>query len=224
VIALLRIPAVLPDIMARVDLAQETLRLNALYAAMSDDELLELMNDIEHLTDIARDALSAQIAGRGIKSRPPERTQNASALDLRGEAANPDGFEDLVLGGVTIGECETSDEAGLLSFVLGESAIRSAVRATRGKFDLTLPQVRVAPEDAERAIAVLANPIPDSVRRAYAEMNYDNASFADQRCPRCNSEDILLQPENPGYLNDWLCSSCGYNWQDPLPNNLQEEK
>jgi hypothetical protein len=39
VIALLRIPAILPDIMARVDLAQETLRLNALYAAMSDDEL-----------------------------------------------------------------------------------------------------------------------------------------------------------------------------------------
>jgi hypothetical protein len=53
--------------MARVDLAQETLRLNNLYAAMSNEELLGLMNDIDDLTDIARDALSAQIAARGIK-------------------------------------------------------------------------------------------------------------------------------------------------------------
>ena len=44
--------------MARFDLAQENLRLNALYAAMSDEELLELMNDIDDLIDIARDALS----------------------------------------------------------------------------------------------------------------------------------------------------------------------
>ena len=210
--------------MARVDLAQENLRLNALYAAMSDEGLLELMNDIDDLTDIARGALSAQIAARGIKSRPPELIQNASVLDLRGEAVSPDGYEDLMLGGVTVAECETSDQAGLLSFVLGEAGIRSVVRATRGKFDLTLPQVRVAPEDTKRAIAVLANPIPDSVRRQYAEMSYENASFADQRCPHCNSVEILLQPEKPGCLNDWLCSGCGYSWQDPLPDELQGQE
>jgi hypothetical protein len=209
--------------MARVDLAQETLRLNNLYAAMSDEELLGLMNDIDDLTDIARDALSAQIAARGIKSRPLERTRSAPGLDRPGETAAPHGFEDLALGGITVAECETSDEAGLLSFVLGEAGIRSVVRATEGKFDMTLPRVRVAPEDAERAAAVLTNPIPDSVRREYAETSYDNASFADQRCPRCNSIDILLQPENPAYLNDWLCSNCGYDWQDPLPDNLREK-
>jgi hypothetical protein len=210
--------------MARVDLAQETLRLNNLYAAMSNEELLELMNDVDDLTDIARDALSGQIAARGLKSRPTEQTQNSPAPDGRAGAASPDGFEDLALGGITVANCETSDQAGLLSFVLGEAGIRSVVRATRGKFDLTLPQVRVAPEDEERAIAVLVNPIPDSVRREYAEMSYENAFFADQRCPRCYSADILLQPENPAYLNDWLCSSCGHNWQDPLPDDLQRQK
>jgi hypothetical protein len=209
--------------MAQVDLAQETLRLNNLYAAMSDEELLALMDDIDDLTDIARDALSAQVAARGIRSRSLERAQNAPVLN-HGEAASSDSYEDLVLGGVTVAECETSDEAELLSYVLGEARIRSAVRATRGQFDLTIPQVRVAPEDAERAAAVLANPISDSIRREITEMSYENASFADQRCPHCNSVEILLQPESPGYLNDWLCSGCGYSWQDPLPDELREKK
>jgi hypothetical protein len=210
--------------MARLDPAQEMLRLHNLYARMSDEELLELMNDIDDLTDIARDALSGQIAARGIKSRSAEQTQNSSVPDGRADAASRPGFEDLLLGGVTVAQCETSDEAGLLSFVLGEAGIRSEVRATRGSFDLTLPQVRVAPEDAERAATVIANPIPDSVRREYAGMSYDNASFADQRCPRCDSDDILLQPENPAYLNDWLCSGCGHNWHDPLPDELEGRK
>jgi ribosomal protein S27AE len=210
--------------MARVDLAQENLRLNTLYAAMSDEELLELMNDLDDLTDLARNALTAQIAARGIKSPTPGRTQNAPISNPPGKAASPYGFEDLTLGGVTVAECETSDEAGLLSFVLGEAGIRSVVRATEGKFDTTLPRVRVAPEDAERAATVLANPIPDSVRREYAEMSYDNASFTDLRCPRCNSAEIMLQPENPAYLNDWLCSRCGYNWQDCLPDEMRVEE
>ena len=72
-----------PDIMARVDFAQESLRLNRLYPAMSDEELLELMKDLDDLTDIARDALTAQIAARGIKSRPPsDRTPNEQIDDL----------------------------------------------------------------------------------------------------------------------------------------------
>jgi hypothetical protein len=210
--------------MARVDLAQEMLRLNNLYAAMSNEELLQLMNVIDDLTDVARDALSSQIAARGLKSRPAELTQNLSAPDPHADATSRPGFEDLLLGGVTVAHCETSDEAGLLSFVLGEAGIRSVTRATRGSFDLTLPQVRVAPEDAERAATVIAKPIPDGVRREYAEMSYDSASFADQRCPRCSSADILLQPENPAYLNDWLCSSCGHSWHDPLPDQFQGRK
>ncbi len=208
--------------MARVDFAQETLRLNSLYAAMSDEEILELMNDVNDLTDIARDALSAQIAARGIKLRPADRTESVSSPDLIGEARSPCGFEDLALGGVTVAESETTDEAEFLSFVLSEAGIRSVVHATRGQFDLTLPRVRVAPEDVEKAAAVLANPIPDKVRREYSEMSYDKAALADLSCPRCKSPDILLQPENPAYLNDWFCSGCGYCWQDPLPENLRE--
>jgi len=205
--------------MAHVDLAQETLRLNSLYAAMGDEELLALMEDIDDLTDIARNALSAQVAARGIGSRSLERAQDAPVLN-HGEAARSDSYEDLVLGGVTVAECETSNEAELLSYVLGEARIRSAVRATEGKFDMTLPRVRVAPEDAERAAAVLANPISDSVRREFEQMSYENASFADERCPHCNSAEILLRPEKPGDLNDWLCSGCGSSWQDPLPDEL----
>jgi hypothetical protein len=210
--------------MARVDLAQESLRLNNHYAAMSNEELLELMDDIEELTDVARDALSGQIAARGLKSRPAELTQNSSVPEGQADAASPPGFEDLLLGGVTVAQCETSDEAGLLSFILGEAGIRSAVRATRGSFDLTLPQIRVAPEDAEKAAAVLANPISDRVRREYAEMSYDKATFAELSCPRCKSADILLQPENPAYLNDWLCCNCSHSWQDPLPEDMREQK
>ena len=119
-------------------------------------------------------------------------------------------------------ESETINEANFLSFVLSEAGIRSVVHATRGKFDLTLPRVRVAPEDAKKAVAMLTNPIPDKVRREYAEMSYDKAAFAELSCPRCKSSDILLQPENPACLNDWLCSGCGHRWQDPLPENLKE--
>lgn len=88
---------------------------------------------------------------------------------------------------------------------------------------MTLPRVRVAPEDAERAAAVLANPIPDSFRREYAEMSYDNASFADQWCPPLQLNRHSASAGESPHLNDWLCSNCGYDWQDPLPDNLREK-
>src|SRR5262249_8205229 len=94
---------------------------------------------------------------------------------------------------------------------------RSTVRATQGPFDLTVPQVRVAPEDAEKAAEVLAKPISETLRREFTEMSYDNAPFASQHCPRCNSNEILIHPENRASLNDWLCAACGHSWQDNLP-------
>lgn len=126
-------------------------------------------------------------------------------------------LQDLLLGGVSARECATTADAEFFSYLLGEAGIRSAFLAPAGKLDLRLPQVRVAPDDVKMALAVLATPVSESIRQEYAALSYDNAEFADKRCPRCHSEDIVLLPEKPAYLNDWSCDSCGNHWQNALP-------
>jgi hypothetical protein len=114
---------------------------------------------------------------------------------------------DLVLGGTSIAECETSDDANFLCFVLGRHGIRAAVLTPGGKFDLRFPQVKVAPDDEAAARSILAGPIPSSLREEYEEPVPD---FEMPDCPQCQSEAVLLESTEP--QNKWLCENCGNRW------------
>jgi hypothetical protein len=57
--------------MSAIDWRIERERLNGLYKGMNDDELQEVANDADSLTDEARKALRTEMLERGMEA-PPE--------------------------------------------------------------------------------------------------------------------------------------------------------
>lgn len=74
---------------------------------------------------------------------------------------------ELTIGGVTVAECGTPDDAGFLVQILQEEGIRSAVLLPHKRMDLRGYQVRVAPDDEVRAKLILSTPIPVAKPQAY---------------------------------------------------------
>jgi hypothetical protein len=114
---------------------------------------------------------------------------------------------EIAAAGVSIAECESENEAEFLSFVLGDAGIHSGVLKPHGHFDLRYPQVSVAPEDVDRARAVLAGPIRPKLRE---EFETPIADFEIPKCPKCASPETLLESAEP--QNTWRCDDCGHLW------------
>ena len=121
---------------------------------------------------------------------------------------------ELTIGGTTVAECGTTEDAWFLVHILEELGIRSAVSLPDSRMDLRGPQVRVAPDDAEKAKLVLSNPIPAGKREAY-----DSQPEAEPEplpvCPKCNAPDLIL--EGVDDANHWRCDGCGHKWGERLP-------
>lgn len=114
---------------------------------------------------------------------------------------------EIAAAGISIAECETEKEARFLSFVLNNAGIQSGVLVPHGRFDLRYPQVRVAPDDVDRAKAVLTQPITAKLREEFDELIED---FEVPGCPGCGSREILLESVELG--NKWKCDECGHSW------------
>jgi hypothetical protein len=119
----------------------------------------------------------------------------------------------LKLGGLSVCECSTDDEAELCNYVLSLAKIRSVVVLGRGKLDLRTPQVKVAPDDVDRARRILDKPIEEDLRREFEEQR-NVGDFQFPICPACSSPDVLLESTEPE--NEWLCETCGRRWSDSM--------
>ena len=204
--------------MAHIDLNQEWQRLYNLYANKSDEELLELREDFDDLTEVAQHRLREELQKRKLwvdatplpaKSPPPEDADDNWTSDEIGSGA------DLRLGGVTVATCNTEEDADLCVYVLGSAKIRAVrLEAGRDRFDLRMPRVNVAPEDEDRARAILSAPFPDKIVQQF-KAEPVAGDFEVPTCKRCGSSEILLESTEP--TNQWLCDNCGYTWQDALP-------
>ncbi len=171
-------------------------------------ELMELREAFGDLTEVAQGVLRDELQKRqlwDLQSRAeasPEGRETSAALS-----------EDLRLGGVIVGEYDTVNDAKLAVYVLELAGIQATVVDGTGRFDLRLPFVRVAPEDAERADAILAQPVSLQIRADF-EATLNMPDFEVPACPHCHCREVLLEAFEP--VNQWLCEDCGHRWQDAL--------
>jgi hypothetical protein len=206
--------------MAASDPVEQWRRLNTLYAEMGDLELLELRATFGDLTEVAQGVLRNEMKKRKLWDLPPAAEPS---LEVRGgdPESDDDFFADLRLGGVIVEEYDTVNEAKLASYVLELAGVRAVVVDGSGQFDLRSPFVRVAPEDAEKAAAILAQPISEGVRADW-QATQDLPDFEIPACPHCSCREVLLEAFEPS--NQWLCEECGHRWVDPAPEPLGDPR
>jgi hypothetical protein len=187
--------------------ADEWRHLTALYEEMGDTELLELKTSLEDLTEVAQGVLRDEMKKRELWDLPVPQVDSPEEED-----AKPHSLEDLRLAGAVVGQYGTVNEANLAGYVLELAGIQAVV--VNNTFDLTLPTLRVAPRDAVKATALLAQPISASVRADY-EATRNLPDFEVPGCPHCRCEEVLLEEVEP--TNQWLCEECGHRWADAMP-------
>lgn len=117
--------------------------------------------------------------------------------------------EDLRLGGVTVAECASKEDAWFVVYLLERQGIPSAVSGPRHR-DLHGPTVKVAPDDEEKARFVLTQPISQSEREAWER----DIEFDPPVCPNCGATVSILQGVDEA--NHWRCDLCGIKW-DQVP-------
>ncbi len=215
-------------------MTQEWRRLQGLYAEMSEAELEAVADDGYELTDIAKQALHAEISRRGlqvvVRLAPAPRETNEEALGDLDPA-------DLELTPVSV--VEKRDQAEWVKTILndagipcyfGNDLVEDVDRLQfleNGAFG-----VKVRTVDQERARYALKD------FAAKFENDDEEAPDFTGRCPKCHSTEIVFQgldshaPEEAGsdclekaaadtsevaYTDanyNWSCDACGYQWKD----------
>src|SRR5215469_13100891 len=208
-------------IMTEIDLNQQWRELQESYSAMSDEELQTIADDSYDLTDVAKQALQAEISRRHLKIELQQRAPEAEEEEKPPEGYPP-GFnpEDWGLTNFSyvndperarkIKEC--FDEAGIPSY-LGPDLVDD-VRLLPSSFQGSL-QVKVREVDLNRARAVMKNCSP--------EPEDDDVEIPDYsgHCPKCHSTEIVLQGLDEPVEGSatapkftWSCDACGHQWKD----------
>lgn len=207
-----------------MDPNKEWQRLTAHYAGMGDEELLELSEAYQSLTEVAQGVLRDELRNR--KLPPPGENASGEKQDaaeklrrlqaLSNSAGDEDGVEDANAGReytwkVTLREFASAEEAWMANEALKEAGIESWLHVPRNAMDPTIPRVQVGADDLERAAEVLAKPIPEEIRSAATAEVED---FAPPECPRCHDADPLLESCDP--VNQWSCEACGHIWREEV--------
>jgi hypothetical protein len=190
------------------------------YAGMTEDKIGALAAEACNLTEIAREALAAVIAEKGFKIQvaeaPPEETKGVGDCE-----------DELDLN--TVCQVKSEADAKRAKGILDANFIASCLGPDniadlehfKGSFDGGI-DLKVFSEDSRRACEALDKYAPDL-------MNSDDDVPEDEipdyavTCPKCQSEDIILDegdahPEDVkrrfGYKYRWTCAVCGHQWQD----------
>lgn len=120
---------------------------------------------------------------------------------------------ELTTGGVTVAKCSREDDAWFLVRILEEHGVRSAVLLPDRRLDLRGPEVRVAPDDKEKARLILVQPIPSGKREEY-ELESEIEPEPLPVCPTCGAPDLILLGVDQ--VNHWRCAACGTKWDQQL--------
>ena len=219
---------------------QERQRLTERYAEMPLEKLQRIAADWDELTNIARQALEAEIQRRGasipdsVKTRPvppqpaveipvPEEPEEDEGPSVAIEPDNSPGvklvmirrYRDLPEALIAKGSLES---AGIESFLVDENMVRL------DWFWSNLiggAKLMVSPENANEAIAILDQPIPEKFETSEGE-------YQQPSCPQCGSMDISFEQLNkpiayasayvslplPIHDQGWKCHTCEHKWND----------
>lgn len=199
--------------MATLDPERERQRLTELYAAMSEGELQEIAGDLGSLSESAKQALSGEIARRGI-SLPPEPPP-VDQIEVR-DLVIIRQFRDLPEALLARGRLES---VGIECFLADDNMVRMDWFISNFVGGMKL---KVKREDSEIANSILNDPIPE---------NFDVegvGEYQQPRCPKCKSVDVSFEQLHkplayssawigvpiPFQRKTWKCHECGQRWQD----------
>lgn len=225
--------------MARIDPDHQRRRLTEFYSGQMDGELEKVAHQAYELTDLARSALKAEIARRGLgidlvenaplitkkelpimPGDPPPRPPTPSPapdgeLELR-NLVTIRKFRDLPEALLAKGSLES---AGIEAVLTDDNIVRLDWFWSNLMGGIKL---NVDPQDAEVANSILDQPIPEGFDVAGV------GEYQQPRCPRCQSLDVTFRElDRPlayvsAYLNvpiplqrrAWRCHACQVEWED----------
>jgi len=200
----------------------ERQRMGGVYAAMSDEELGGIAESGDELSTAALEAFQVEAARRGltipvIPGRGEDVFEFSETVTLRQ-------FRDLPEALLAKGSLES---AGIQAYLVDDNMIRMDWFISNLLGGIKL---KVRAEDAEVALELLNQPIPEMLEVEGI------GSFEQPKCPRCGALDVNHEELNkpiayltayagipvPAYKSGWTCHACGNLWQEH-PGKLPED-
>ena len=208
-----------------VDPGTEYRRLAEFYSGQMDGELEKVASEADQLTEVARAALHAELAKRGLRARlseqPPEPPAPKSSRSREDEPERRDTVAIRVFREPPNALLAKSslESAGIEVELVDSNVIGVGWLASNLVEGVRL---LVKAEDAEAAREILEQPIPDAFEVPGI------GEYRQPRCPRCQSLDVSIpEPRNPFvqphglvllagpvYRWAWRCHSCHAMWED----------
>ncbi len=193
---------------------QERARIAGIYSGMSDEELRQIAQSGDELSEIAAGALHAEIARRGLEialSPPPgfDVPELNETVTLRK-------FRDLPEALLARGSLES---AGIQAYLVDDNMVRMDWFYSNLLGGIKL---KVQAEDVAAANEILNQPIPETIE-------IDGVgSYEQPKCPSCQSLDVSYQELNkffsygtasigipiPVFKQAWACHACGNEWEE----------
>jgi DNA-directed RNA polymerase subunit M/transcription elongation factor TFIIS len=205
-----------------IDVGKQWRVLEETYGQMSNEELRDLADGAYELTDIAKQALQAQISSRGLQVAL--REQPIDAPDSQETEPTGD-FDPAELSLVSVAQVWDAAEARRLMGALHEAGFPAYlgpenlenVDDFHSGFENGV-EVRVRDVDQQRAFHALSRLRPDKD---------DNNPQEDEeyvaRCPKCHSDQIVFEElvaaaavsgSASAQKFRWHCDACGHEWED----------
>jgi len=137
-----------------IDPAQERKRLMDVYSHMTDGELQELAEDTASLTGLASHVLNDEMASRGMSPSQPDPDGSQDEVTLR-KMETIRSFPDVMQA--WLAKC-CLESAGIECCLVDDNMVRLDWGAS---IVLGGVKLQVKPEDAETALAILDQPVPE---------------------------------------------------------------
>jgi hypothetical protein len=207
----------------QIDPVTQWTRLTEHYAQMSDQELYELHDQRESLTETAQQVLRDEMRKRRLPedepaaSVPPalpiqptdffaEEAENQEESEAGDDRPREFTWKTLLC------ECDEPAEAWQIHEVLRLAGIESWIEGPRSSrsLDPSSPRVVVAADQFDQALEIARRPIPPEIVEL-SRMEPDE--FETPVCPSCGADDPVLVGVDP--VNAWECEACGKEWSDP---------
>ena len=174
---------------------EERGRVAGVYSAMSDEELGRIADSGDELSAIAQEAFQTEVARRGLKiTIAPPRGEDVFEFN---ETVTLRQFRDLPDALLAKGSLES---AGIQAYLVDDNMIRMDWFISNLLGGIKL---KVRAEDAEAAIEILSQPIPEMIDVEGV------GNFEQPQCPHCQSLDVTYKE----YKHAWTCSVCGNEWK-----------
>lgn len=192
----------------------ERSRLAALYASMTEGELEKVAHDGASLTDVARQVLEAELERRDSDIEVDDTPHPVMQAEFR-ELVTIAQFRDLPNALLAKGSL---DSAGIETFLADDNMVRMDWFISNLLGGIRL---KVRPEDAEQAIAILNDPVPQTFDVEGV------GEYQQPACPRCGSVEVVHRSGRderalaalwvanvplPVSRDIWKCEACGNEW------------